>query len=416
VSAGSFQGIIGNATPAAGTFTSIASSTTATLNTVTGASFQGIIGNATPAAGTFTSATVNGTVVASVINAATIGNASAVLYGTLNSSSASQPNITTLAGLTSLGTAGATTSVLGNLAIGGNLTVTGQSVSIGASTLSITDPIININTPTDLTPLSSTTTADIGLKFHYYDTADSAGFAGRTVSDGFFTYWAKGTDTANVFTGTVYGTIKSGALWLANTTAATGTTSGTAGALYVAGGAGIAGALYAGSIQNTPIGSTTASTGAFTTITSSSTIIGSGNIVAASGTASSSTTTGALVVAGTGGLGVGGAVYAGSLYDNGNRTLTTASTHSNSGGDASVSGAYNALVLTLNTVNSTTGLFGNATYHPQVTVNAKGLVTAVANVLVQPAWSSITSTPTTLSGYGITDALSTSSTIDGGTY
>jgi hypothetical protein len=47
----------------------------------------------------------------------------------------------------------------------------------------------------------------------------------------------------------------------------TTSTSTTSGALQVAGGAGIQGAVYAGSIQNTPIGSTTASTGAFTTAT-----------------------------------------------------------------------------------------------------------------------------------------------------
>ena len=54
-------------------------------------------------------------------------------------------------------------------------------------------------------------------------------------------------------------------LLLKTTTAATSTTTG---ALTVAGGAGIAGAVYAGSIQATPIGSTTASTGAFTTLSS----------------------------------------------------------------------------------------------------------------------------------------------------
>jgi hypothetical protein len=186
-------------------------------------------------------------IVASTVQAATIGNASAVLYGTLNSSSASQPNITTLAGLTSVGAGGLTTTVAGSLAVNGNLTVTGTSVSIGASTLSIQDPIININTASDLTPLSSQTTYDIGLKFHYYDGADLAGFAGRTVSDGAFTYWAKGTDTANVFTGTVLGTIRSGAVTVSNTTTSTSTSTG---ALQVAGGAGIAGAVYAGSVYD----------------------------------------------------------------------------------------------------------------------------------------------------------------------
>lgn len=49
-------------------------------------------------------------------------------------------------------------------------------------------------------------------------------------------------------------------------TAATSTTTGT---LIVTGGAGISGAIYAGSIQNTPIGSTTPAAGTFTSITGS---------------------------------------------------------------------------------------------------------------------------------------------------
>ena len=192
--------------------------------------------------------TSSGTIIAATVNAATIGNSGATLTGTLNT--ASQSSITTLAGLTSFGTAGVTTTAQGNLSIAGNLVVTGNSVSIGATSLSITDPIINLNTPQDLSPLTVPTTNDIGLKFHYYDTADSSAFAGRTVTDGYFTFWTKGSDTANVFTGTQLGTFKGGAAWFNNTTAATGTTSSTAGALYVAGGAGIAGALYTGSVNS----------------------------------------------------------------------------------------------------------------------------------------------------------------------
>jgi hypothetical protein len=113
---------------------------------------------------------------------------------------------------------------------------------------------------------------------------------------------------------------------------------------------------------------------------------------------------------------VNSTLYAQGLYDNSNRVLTTGTSFSNSGGDASVSGAYNALSLTLATVNTNVGTFGNATYVARPTVNAKGLITAVAEAKIAPAFADITSTPTTLSGYGITDALSTSSTIDGGTY
>lgn len=85
----------------------------------------------------------------------------------------------------------------------------------------------------------------------------------------------------------------------------TAATTNATGALVVAGGMGIGGALYAGSIQNTPIGSTTANTGAFTTLTSSST------------TESSSSITGAVTIAG--GVGIAKKLYVGG-------TLNVAST------------------------------------------------------------------------------------------
>ena len=113
---------------------------------------------------------------------------------------------------------------------------------------------------------------------------------------------------------------------------------------------------------------------------------------------------------------VNSTLYAQGVYDNSNRVLTTASSFSNSGGDATVSGGYATLSLTLDTVNTNVGSFGNATYSARATVNAKGLVTAVTESKITPAFADLTSKPTTLSGYGITDALSTSDTIDGGTY
>jgi len=70
-----------------------------------------------------------------------------------------------------------------------------------------------------------------------------------------------------------------------------------------------AGAVTATSLNNTPVGNATPSTGSFTTLINSGVHISNGNIVAASGTASTSTTTGALVVAG--GVGISGAVFIG---------------------------------------------------------------------------------------------------------
>ena len=47
---------------------------------------------------------------------------------------------------------------------------------------------------------------------------------------------------------------------------------------------------------------------------------------------------------------------------------------------------------------------GSATAAPVVTVDAKGHVTTLTETTITPAWGSVTGTPTTLAGYGITDA------------
>lgn len=61
-------------------------------------------------------------------------------------------------------------------------------------------------------------------------------------------------------------------------------------------------------------------------------------------------------------------------------------------------------VTTLATVNANVGTFGSATQTVTLTANAKGLITALSHQTVTPAFASITGKPTTLAGYGITDA------------
>ena len=86
-------------------------------------------------------------------------------------------------------------------------------------------------------------------------------------------------------------------------------------------------------------------------------------------------------------------------------------------GDVTGSGTT-SMALTLAASGVTAGTYNNsATAVSPITVDAKGRVTAIgAAVTVTPAWTSVSGKPTTLSGFGITDALSTSATIDGGSF
>jgi hypothetical protein len=112
------------------------------------------------------------------------------------------------------------------------------------------------------------------------------------------------------------------------------------------------GALTSLSIQNTPIGSTTRSTGAFTTLASN------GATTMTAGTASSSTTTGTLVI--TGGAGVSGTVYAGGfngpLTGNSSTATTLQTARSINGtsfnGSADITVTAAASTLTGSTLNS----------------------------------------------------------------
>jgi hypothetical protein len=148
-----------------------------------------------------------------------------------------------------------------------------------------------------------------------------------------------------------------------NINATTVSTSTTSGALVVDGGAGIAGALYVGglisagsasftSINNTPIGNTTRSTGAFTDLAAN------GAVTFTANTPSSSTTTGTLVV--TGGVGVSEDIYVGAdVYVGGDLTVTgndikssTATAITLSGADVAIAGD---LTVTGNDIKSSTG-------------------------------------------------------------
>lgn len=71
-------------------------------------------------------------------------------------------------------------------------------------------------------------------------------------------------------------------------------------------------------------------------------------------------------------------------------------------GDATLA---NTGAMTLATVNANVGSFGSASSVATFTADGKGRLTAAGSIAIAVAWSAITSgTPTTVSGYGITDA------------
>lgn len=86
------------------------------------------------------------------------------------------------------------------------------------------------------------------------------------------------------------------------------------------------------------------------------------------------------------------------------RTITL--TGDATGISAAFDGSGNlSFATTLANSGVTAATYGSATQAPVIVVDAKGRITSASNSTVTPAWASITSKPTTLSGYGITDSI-----------
>ena len=134
---------------------------------------------------------VGGGITTGTVSAATIGNASAVLYGTLNSSSASQPNVTTLAGLTGFGTSGVTTTAAGNFTITGSLTVNGTTTTINNTTVETTEYVQTIYA----TSVNSVTIGNSGAVLYGTLNSSSASQPNITTLAGVTSIGASGSTT-----------------------------------------------------------------------------------------------------------------------------------------------------------------------------------------------------------------------------
>ena len=288
-----------------------------------GAINNSIIGNVTPASGTFTTLTAQNGVLASGgqitgYHTGIIG-ANAANTGTFTTASITNSTNTTGLGTGALVVTNGGASIQQDLYVGGNLIVA-NVISQTSQTLVVRDPLVYLSANSgaynySIGMYSNFTGGNVAQYAH-------TGLVRNYVDNQWYLFSNVPEPTGGVVNmssaGIVYDTLKAGAVILANTTASTNTTSG---ALQVAGGAGIAGAVYAGSIQNTPIGSVTPSTGVFSTVDATTvrggTIGNSGAVLYGTLNSSSASQTNITQVGNLAGLTVSAA-----LIPSGNNTVT----------------------------------------------------------------------------------------------
>jgi len=309
-----------------------------------------VIGNVTPAAGTFTvMSTANAVITGGSISGASItgspisgstGSFTSIIDSgslTANGSNATISLQPTGTGTVSI--APATTGSINNMSIGATTPSTGAFTTLAASSASLTS--LNATVIGNVTPAAGTftTLTSTGLT----TAASLAVNAAATVGGNLTVTGAQTTVTAlaassavvsgNASVGgsfSVAGAAALGAMTTGNATINGGAINGTVIGATTAAAATfttlVAGLANFAAINNTPIGNATPSTGAFTTLTStglstvdslavnnaatfSSDVTVSGNVDVTSNAASTSTTTGAIITAG--GIGVAGNVNVG---------------------------------------------------------------------------------------------------------
>ena len=141
-------------------------------------------------------------------------------------------------------------AVGGSAVITGNLTVLGTQTIINSTSTSIQDPVIDIGTNVNDSPLTGDDGYNKGIVLHYYDTDDNHMFLGRNNLTGHLVLRHNIDPGANgpipnshYTTNGAYATFDVGTLIANDSTNATNTTSG---ALQVIGGAGIGGDVFVG--------------------------------------------------------------------------------------------------------------------------------------------------------------------------
>jgi hypothetical protein len=304
------------------------------------------------------SSTANSLVISSNITAGNISTSGRIDAGPVAASGYFWANGAALAIATSSltnGTSNISVGVSGNITVGvggtanvsvfSPLGITAPNVAVTGNITTVGNIVIGTGTGALITGVSSIT-------------ANAA-----VVSGGYIDNTSIGATTANTgrFTSV---TVTSGT---------SSTTTGT-GAIIITGGIGVSGNVYASGVY---IGSGSATNGLFWSANRAAVSTGGGsfsggvvsgvpyfssNIVANSGTASTSTTTGAIVVTGSGGVGVGGDI--------------------NAGGNLVLGSGTSGLITGVNSITSVLGVFtGNSLSASMSSVNMLEKVTVLASAL-----------------------------------
>jgi hypothetical protein len=289
-------------------------------------------------------------------------------------------------------TSGTVTLRNANTVITGNLTINGTTTTVNATTITVDDPVLTLGG--DTAPASDDN-KDRGIEFRYFDLSAKLGFFGWDDSSSGYRLLENATNSSEVFSGTD-ARLFAGRLDLSSNVGSTSTTTGT---LVITGGTGIS--------QNLNVGGTTTLTGLLdanggATIDNIRIGIANDNEI--------DTSTGNLTIDSAGGTTIiddilsvsGTSTFTGAITANGGvvgaltgnastaTTLQTSRTIGISGDGTGTATSFNGSSnITIPFTLANTGV-GAGTYR-SVTVDTKGRVTAGTN-------------PTTIAGYGITDA------------
>ena len=147
------------------------------------------------------------------INFTSVGNTTAIITGTGVNVSGTLNTTGNLIG-------GGDLNISGNGIFGGNLTVNGTLTYINSTTLSISDPIINLQTgPNGAAPVANTG-KDVGTALNYYDTSAKISWMGWDVSNAEIAFGSEVSISAEVVTFTSLANVRSGNANLGNNVSA----------------------------------------------------------------------------------------------------------------------------------------------------------------------------------------------------